>query len=502
MTALPAAPEFVEAAPEWGRLNPRMIVVRPLNELIGLLPVLVGLIFLGNVETWRIVTSVGLVALIVTFGLLSWLTTKYRITDTHVELHKGVVFRQRRSIPRDRVRTVDLTAKLGHRLFGLAAVRVGTGQQERSPGEGTVVLDAVTAAEADRLRQAFLHRPTTQVAVEAEATEDEGVPIAGLDTRWYRYAPLTLSGFLTIGITFGFIANFANEWDFRFSEVGAIREGFGWISQTDWGTVVPVTAGAVAVLSVFASLANYLLQNHNFRLTRQADGTVRVRRGLLTTRSVSIEEKRLRGAALHEPLLLRAGGGARLTAITTGLNRAGGSSLLLPPAPRAEADRVCADVLAIDQPPTSTPLTTHPPRARARRIVRAVVPNLLLVVVLAVLDTAAGWPMWTWLAAIALLPLSVLLGLSRYASLGHALTDRYLVSRSGSLDRRTVALQRTGVLGWKLTRTVFQRRAGVFTLTAVTAAGSGGYHVIDIGDQQGLDLVDEAVPDLIGQFLR
>ncbi|WP_018685122.1 PH domain-containing protein [Actinokineospora enzanensis] len=496
MTSLPAAPEYVEAAPEWGRLDPRMIVVRPLNELLGLLPALFALIFLGNAETWRVIVGAAAAGVIILFGLLSWLTTKYRITDTQVELHHGVIVRRRRSIPRDRIRTVDLTAKLGHRLFGLSAVRVGTGQHERKPGEGVVVLDAVTAAEADRLRKVFLQRTSVQAP-----QGDAGTRLSTLDKRWCRYAPLSLSGLVSIGILVGFLMNLANELNLRFSEVGLIRRVFGWLGRTDWTTLVPVTAGVVVVLSVLASLLGYLLQNHNYNLTRHHDGTVRVRRGLLTTRSVSIEEKRLRGVALHQPLLLRTADGARLTAITTGLNRQGGSNLLVPPAPRTEAERVAADVLAVSTTPTAEPITSHPLRARTRRIVRAVVPTVVFVAVLYGLHVVADWPSWVWLLSLVLLPLSVLVGLDRYRVLGHALTDRYLISRSGTLDRRTVALQRTGIIGWKLTRTLFQRRAHLFTLTAITAAGNGAYPIRDLGDAQGLAVADEAVPDLIRQFL-
>ena len=54
-----------------------------------------------------------------------------RITDEQVELHTGLLVRKRLAVPRDRIRTVDLTAKLGHRLFGLSAIRVGTGRSSQ-----------------------------------------------------------------------------------------------------------------------------------------------------------------------------------------------------------------------------------------------------------------------------------------------------------------------------------------------------------------------------------
>jgi putative membrane protein len=120
---------------------------------------------------------------------------------------------------------------------------------------------------------------------------------------------------------------------------------------------------------------------------------------------------------------------------------------------------------------------------------------------LLLLAASADWPNWLWITAVCLLPISVLIGLDRYRNLGHTLTDRYLVSRSGSLDRETVALQRTGIIGWKFTQTLFQRRAGLLSVTAVTAAGKGGYAVVDIGEGDGLALADKTIPDLLRPFL-
>jgi hypothetical protein len=50
-------------------------------------------------------------------------------------------------------------------------------------------------------------------------------------------------------------------------------------------------------------------------------------------------------------------------------------------------------------------------------------------------------PFWVWLVFLVLTPFSAWLGHDRYRSLGHTLTHGYLVSRSGSLVRETVALR-------------------------------------------------------------
>ena len=77
-------------------------------------------------------------------------------------------------------------------------------------------------------------------------------------------------------------------------------------------------------------------------------------------------------------------------------------------------------------------------------------------------------------AAVPLL-LAVPLGLDRYRGLGHAVSGDYLVTRSGSLARHRDVVARDGMIGWNVEQTLFQRRAGLVTLRATTAAGSQSY---------------------------
>ncbi|GAA3887861.1 PH domain-containing protein [Saccharothrix violaceirubra] len=489
---LPAAPEYREDDDRagWHRLDVRMLVVRPLNELLGLIPLLVGLLVLGNGDVWRTVVSGVVIAAVVLFGLLHWLTTRYRITDEQVELRTGLLVRKRLAVPRDRIRSVDLTAKPGHRLFGLSAIKVGTGRQDK-PGEDGLTLDAVTSAEAERLRLLLLERRAPDTTAD---TAVAGTTLSTLDKRWLRFAPLTLSGLVAVGALAGVVFNAARDVDVDLMKPltdAAIR-----LAHEPATTSVPLIAGAVVTLSTIGSLVFYVVQYWNFRLTREPDRTIRVRRGLVTTRSVSISEDRLRGVEIREPLMLRWGRGARTAAVTTGLGTKGASDLLLPPAPAPEAHRVAAEVLRAERSPTEAPLSPHPTAALRRRMVRALVPPVILTGVLA-------WsaPSWTWQAALALTAFCAYLGWDRYRALGHALSDGYLVTRSGSLLRETAALHQSGVIGWRIRRSYFQRRAGLATISATTAAGDGEYHVVDVAERDGLTFAATAVPDLLRPFL-
>ena len=78
------------------------------------------------------------------------------------------------------------------------------------------------------------------------------------------------------------------------------------------------------------------MTNWGFRLTRtQGAATWHLTRGLFTTRETTLDDDRVAGVNLTEPLGLRLARGARLSAIVTGLDKGqSGSSSLVPPAPR------------------------------------------------------------------------------------------------------------------------------------------------------------------------
>jgi putative membrane protein len=63
--------------------------------------------------------------------------------------------------------------------------------------------------------------------------------------------------------------------------------------------------------------------------------------------------------------------------------------------------------------------------------------------------------------------------------------------------RRTVALQRAGVIGWRVRQSPFQRRAGVVTVEAITGAGSGAYPVIDLGAAEAITLMKAVTPEAV-----
>ncbi|PVC87972.1 PH domain-containing protein [Streptomyces sp. CS131] len=494
------------AAPpaDWHRLDPRTVLVTALvvaGVVAGAaVPVTLGLTRWSSLPVAVLQVLAGALLVIgVAAGAdrVRWHRTRYRIGTERVDLHTGLLLVKRRSLARSRIRTVDLTANLMLRLLGLVTVRIGTGEQG---SESTLVLDPVTRAEGERLRLLLLERAAT-----ASPGHREG-ELAVLDPRWIRYAPVSFVAPMLGGAAAGAVMQ-VSDW------IGAQGQVIEWVGDRFretpllWTIIVLVLAALVA--GVVGALGLWIEMWWNYRLEREAGGTLRVRRGLFTSRSISVEEARLRGVDLVEPLGVRLLGAARLDAITTGLAkdheaRNADHNTLLPAAPRTRADAVAADVLREPDTPTGAALTPHPRAARGRRLrwsLAAVLAPVLILTLLGALLT----PVLLWIAlgcAVVAVPVAVALALDAYRALGHALSGRYLVTRSGTVRRSTAALERAGVIGWTVKQSVFQRRAGLLSITATTAAGGGAYTAYDTDASEGLTFAADAVPGLLEPFLE
>lgn len=495
-----------DTATDWRRLDRRTVLVSALVT-VGVAagaaaPTTLGLsgrFGLGHAVAWVLAGAFALIGSAAAGDYVRWRRTRYRVGAERVELHTGLFLVKKRSLARERIRSVDLTAHPLQRVLGLVTVRIGTG--EHSGGESTLELDPVPKAEGERLRRELLERTVTGTP----GTHREGELVA-LDPRWIRYAPVSFVAPALGGAAVGAVMQ-VSDW------FGAQGQVIDWVGDrfrdTSLTAMIVVLALAAVAAGAVGALGLWIEMWWSYRLEREPGGTLRIRRGLLTSRSVSIEERRLRGVDLVEPLGIRLFGAARVDAITTGLakddeEQHGDHNTLLPAAPRPVADTVAADVLRATVSPTRAALTGHPLAARGRRLRRAfwaVVVPVCVQGVLGVLLTPVL--LWTALGCAAVgLPLGVFLARDAYRGLGHALSGDYLVVRSGTVRRSTAALERAGVIGWTVRQTFFQRRSGVLSLTATTAAGAGAYTAYDADASEGLDFASEAVPGLLEPFLE
>lgn len=428
--------------------------------------------------------------------------TYYRVTDTKIELRTGFFQRKHRAVHRQRVRTVDITANPLYRIFGVAKVSIGTGEHAESEGS-QLGLDAVSRPVADALRSQLLF---ASVPVDDDTAAAERPALAELDWAWLRYTPFSIwPGVLGVAVCGG-------AWqlsDWFGLEKSIINQAGDLIREQSLWLLIPATLLAVLVIGLVAALALFTESWWYYRLTREPGGTLQVHRGLFIHRSLSLAEDRLRGIELVEPFGARMLGAGRLEAVATGLKQnrpdqpSDDSKTLQPEAPREYTDRVAADILREDSTPTATEVRTHPKAALRRRLLWAFAAVLAFEAVLVVLGVLLTDVLLhiAWSTAIVFLPVAVFLALQTYWNLGHGSTEKYLVIRYGVLARRTAALRRSGVIGWTIRQTPFQRRSGLVTIEATTAANSGAFTARDAEENEALAYAGEMVPGLLEPFL-
>ena len=467
---------------EWSRLSPRMLLVHPVHEVLRQIPVIVGTLVLGS-ATGNPTIAIVVLVVTVAFGVARWFTTSYRIGPGDIQLRTGLLQRKVLSLPRNRIRSVSTDSRLLHRLLGLTVLRVSTGQEAKR--EGAFALDAVEAAEVPRLRAVLLADSLTP---DTEEFATPGRVLARWQLSWLRYSPLSFTGLAMIAAAVGLA--YQGGIAAALQDSGIEQSGAAFADRLGVATTVIAAAVVVLVASSLLSVLQSLLSYGNLELRRDAE-VLHLKHGLLRVREHTFDMRRLRGGTLREPLLVRLFGGARLDAVMTGVDGAGEASMLLPPCQKSTAETVLADLI-VQPDAVRGPLRRHGPAATRRRWTRALaLPAVAAVVLLAVpLPT----PTWAWVVLALFTVCCALLALDRSRSLGHRVGDGWLVARTGSVQRTRDCIAAPGIIGWTVRQTLMQRRAGVATLIAATAAGVKHYQVVDVPAEIAWSVAAEASP--------
>lgn len=512
----PAAPEQSSPGPDappeapWQRLSPRNLLIDPVKVLGQFaFPAVIALVGLSSGDRgmpWWALPIVVLGA--VAFGVLPWFTTFYRTTDTQFQIRSGLLNKKTKTAPLDRVRSVDLEASLLHRIVGLSKVQIGTGVDD-----DRITLDSVTAAEAAGLRSFLLSRRTPPTAVTPDGPLPAGVDVATspggvqeeappaprvlaeIDWAWLRFAPFSLARLVVLAAAVGALSQFGDQ----LPVADTAESAWTWVHQFALYLVIGGLVIGGLTGWVMVAVTGYIVQWWNMRLTREA-GSLHLTAGLFTTRSITVEEQRVRGVQMQEPVLLRLVGGAELSTLATGVG-SGGVTAILPPCPRGVARSVGADVLETAVPMTM-PLVEHGPAARRRSWIRHLWGALLLTAVPLVAMVWVDVPGWVpAVVALASLAFAAAAAEASYRHLGHATTPDHLVVGSGELTRVRTVLEHDGIIGWVVRQSWFQRRLALATLVATTAAGAERVVARDIPLGRAIRLADDSTPGVLTPWL-
>lgn len=435
-------------------------------------------------ELWMAaLIGVGLAAVVGVFQFLSWWRFTYELTDDALVVQSGVLSRNRRTIPFDRVQDVDIERKLLARLFGLAKVNLETG----GAGENEGALDSVSMAEAERLRGVIRRRAAQAHVGERTAVEGEA-PVA-IDLDAPVLFSMTLGRVLYSGLfrfslvwlaVIGGAFQYLDDWvPWGNIEVDDLRSRAEAASATaEAAFVAGVTLSVIFVLfllGVVAGVLRTLLREYGFTLTDEG-GRFRRVRGLLTRTEAVVALRRVQLAVIENGFVMRLLGwaGVKLQTLGSGEKGEGGRQDIAPFARPEEIDRVLAPLsLGRADPDALVRVSTmHVLRMVITRIGWLLMPIAALVIARANLAEAAVFlAVLMGLFVFLLVPVGIVAALQR----GHhryGLIGRTFHVQRGVLGQKRWIVPARNIQAITVRRTWLQRRLGTASVYSDTAGAS------------------------------
>ena len=500
---MPPVPDEHGAFPDggWRQLDPRTILTYPFAQGAPLVFVVILAAVAGGAVRALLIRLALTVAALLLFGLVHWRRFRYRLVDRRLETRAGLVARRSKVINVDRIRGVEIEAKLAHRVAGVCAVHIehpgAAGGSRGRNRNGRDRIDAVSLAEGRRLRTLLLHERAISPAVTGGATavardlapaQPPERVLLRMPARWLLYGPFSARLLLVAPAAVAGVFSSANE-----AGVHTDR-ALGWAPSGP----ARATALAIALVVVLVAAAGLTAMVRYWRWTVTARGDdVVLTGGLLTRRVSAIERRRLRGVVLREPLIGRPVSAATLHVLLSGVT---GSvrSALLPLGPRGPLERFGWTFV----PPCTAALARHPRGALRRRLRRAVLPGVALAVVAGVVavfdrpDSPDSIAVVLGVTAVLLVWLGLLWGRASYRTLGHAVDERVLSARSGVLVRHTETVERSAPIGLRVRQSIFARRAGVASMDVALVA-RGFTRISDLAAHDVVPLARTLLPGLM-----
>lgn len=447
------------------RLHPASVFIGWLRRLPSFAVAIVALI--ASREGWIILGGVGGVLLVSALAAwLRWRNFTYRIDGDALVIEQGLLSRNRRAIPLERIQDVSIEQKPLPRLLGVVTVKIETGGGVKDEGS----LDCVSNAEAQRLRE------TLRAGARMAAVEAGGAPVAEeaqAEEVIFRmgFGRLLLFGAFSFSLLW--MAALGGALQFLDDILPINRETiFRWLDDAGheaaarFGVSLVLTLlGFLLVLGFLSGLASTILRDFGFRLMHGPDRFRRVR-GLLTRSEVSVAIRRIQIALVERKPIKGALGFAALKVQSLGGSDDKGGRQDL--APFATADEIARVVTATGMPVFERPgLKPVALGHVVRSFIEKALPFLLSVLAAALILTPWAW--WGMLTAPAIVGVSLLLRrFHRYA-----LRDASFQVMRGVMVRREWTVPYESIQVVSVRQGIIQRWLGIASVEVDTAGASG-----------------------------
>ncbi|MFT4772078.1 MAG: putative membrane protein [Cryomorphaceae bacterium] len=286
------------------------VIVYLLRNLRGLATVFISLIAVAAAAPifWTI-AGIAVVPLFVVFSLFAY--WQYRNFTFHIEgdnliIHQGVLVKDRKSVPIDRIQSIQVTKNVIQRLLGLVALKVDTAGSRGNELE----IPALEKDRADALRDLLYEKKEALLVTNSYETDEE-LDLGKADTPKTKtrdeeervLVKLGLFDLLKVGLTenhlktgliaFAFVFGYASQYQELLQEY---LEGYvdTYASQVaDAGiALVIILLVLYAVISVIISLVRTLLRFFDLKAVLKSEA-VEISTGLLQRNEYRIPKNKI-----------------------------------------------------------------------------------------------------------------------------------------------------------------------------------------------------------------
>lgn len=401
----------------------------------------------------------------VTISLIRYFTLRYDLTEGHVVVREGLLFKSVRHIPFSRIQNIDTKQNPLHRLFGVAEVRLETaGGREPEAVFRVLSLNSLEVIRAGVFagRNGF----PSQAEPKGAGAEEQQTPFFRMG-----WSDIVLFGLLSqkgLALLAGLVYLM---WEFElWSRIEAAlpfdpEEASKAVSVGGW---ILSGLGLVLLLQVL-TIAWSFLTLHGFRILRTKEG-LSIYCGLWIRQSATLPRHRIHFLSIREGLLARWLGRLSIQAATAGGNLSSEEQIsrkwLIPLTRKAHLGSILREV----QPEldlSHVNWTPVHPRAFYRMLKRWWVMMLAPSIILGVQLPLAGAISYGVLGLLGTWGMAM-----RAKNLGYALGDGAILVRDGILTLERNAVRYSKVQSISIRQTPLDRRARMGTLEVDTAGQS------------------------------
>ena len=413
--------------------------------------------------------------IVIVLAVMNWWRFTYRIEDGELRIESGVFVRKKRYIRFERIHSIDVSAGIVQRLFGLVKINIETA----GGSQAEAVLSAIRKDEAEKISAYLQEVKKNKHLMDEDINEtlNQEIPQA-----FYKLGFLELFLMSATSGAVGVVLSGMGAFLSQFDEIIPYERLFGGSKELmQMGTYILISLAITGLILIYvAAILGMMLKYAHFTVQKIEEELV-ISRGLLEKRQLTIPLKKIQGIRILENVVRQPLGYA-----TVYLEYAGGSvtekdSLAVMLFPLIKKNRIQEQLeQLIPNYFVQVPATPVPAKAYSRYVFKIMI--FFIPIILASVYFVRPWGY----TSLFLIPFGFGWAFFQYKAAGWNITGSQLLIRSRFISKQTLLFHKNKIQSIESKISWTQKRMGLATISALIKSGvslrEGEVRDVEVGD--------------------